>query len=88
MNPKYASQQKKEKFQQFTELERERNIGLREGGFSYSANTSSCAAEQFHSDASMEAVDRRAPKNSKNWQWETEGVVNARQSKSAPHGSE
>ena len=53
MNPKYASQQKKEKFQQFTELERERNIGLREGGFSYSANTSSCAAEQFHSDESL-----------------------------------
>ncbi|GFU33565.1 RNA-directed DNA polymerase from mobile element jockey [Trichonephila clavipes] len=29
----------------------------------------SSAAEQFHSDASLEAVDRRAPNNSKNWQW-------------------
>ncbi|GFT10412.1 transposable element Tc1 transposase [Trichonephila clavipes] len=28
-----------------------------------------CAAEQFHSDASLDAVDRKAPNNSKNWQW-------------------
>ncbi|GFS88555.1 hypothetical protein TNCV_1461741 [Trichonephila clavipes] len=33
---------------------------------------SSCAAEQFHSDASLKAVDRQAPNNSKNWQWMTE----------------
>ncbi|GFW61817.1 transposable element Tcb2 transposase [Trichonephila clavipes] len=30
-----------------------------------SRNRSSCAAEQFHSDASYKAVDRRAPNNSK-----------------------
>ncbi|GFW27991.1 hypothetical protein TNCV_768711 [Trichonephila clavipes] len=28
----------------------------------------------------MEAVDRRVPKNSKNWQWMTEGNVSARRS--------
>ncbi|GFV78040.1 hypothetical protein TNCV_1941 [Trichonephila clavipes] len=28
-------------------------------------NRSSCAAEQFHSDTSLEAVNRRAPSNSK-----------------------
>ncbi|PRD35569.1 UNVERIFIED_CONTAM: NACHT and WD repeat domain-containing protein 2 [Trichonephila clavipes] len=33
---------------------------------------SSCAAEQFHSDASLQTVDRRAPNNSKNWQCMTE----------------
>ncbi|GFX40453.1 transposable element Tcb1 transposase [Trichonephila clavipes] len=36
---------------------------------------SSCAAEEFYSDASLEAVDRRAPNNSKNWQWTTEGSL-------------
>ncbi|GFV48890.1 transposable element Tcb2 transposase [Trichonephila clavipes] len=30
---------------------------------------SSCAAVQFHSDASLEAVDRRRQNNSKNLQW-------------------
>ncbi|GFV46309.1 uncharacterized protein TNCV_3231981 [Trichonephila clavipes] len=35
---------------------------------------SSWAPEQFHINAvSSEAVDRRAPNNSKNWQWTTEG---------------
>ncbi|GFV98713.1 transposable element Tc1 transposase [Trichonephila clavipes] len=38
-----------------------------------SRNRGSCVAEQFHSDASLEAVDRRAPSNSKNWQWTAEG---------------
>ncbi|GFV01069.1 hypothetical protein TNCV_1009901 [Trichonephila clavipes] len=38
-----------------------------------SRNWSSCAAEQFHSDESLEAVDQRAPNNSKNWQWTVEG---------------
>ncbi|GFX32104.1 uncharacterized protein TNCV_4099531 [Trichonephila clavipes] len=33
-----------------------------------SSRWSSCAAEQFHGDTSLEAVDRRAPNNSKNWQ--------------------
>ncbi|GFS58582.1 NACHT and WD repeat domain-containing protein 2 [Trichonephila clavipes] len=33
---------------------------------------SSWVAKQFHSDASLEAVDRRAQNNSKNWQWTTE----------------
>ncbi|GFV83969.1 uncharacterized protein TNCV_1479711 [Trichonephila clavipes] len=48
---------------------------------------SSCAAaEQFYSDASLEAEDRRAPSNSKNWQWMTEGDFSAQQSTLAPHG--
>ena len=33
------------------------------------------AVEQFHSDASLETVDRRAPNNSKIWQWTMEGDV-------------
>ncbi|GFU65762.1 transposable element Tcb2 transposase [Trichonephila clavipes] len=53
--------------------------GLREGGFSYRA-IGACAAELFHSDASLEAVDRRALNNSKNRQWTTEGGVSARRS--------
>ncbi|GFV76788.1 uncharacterized protein TNCV_4730081 [Trichonephila clavipes] len=51
-------------------------------------NRSSCAAEQFHNDVSLEAVHRRAPNNSKNWQWTTEGDVSARRSTLAPHGGE
>ncbi|GFX62366.1 hypothetical protein TNCV_407611 [Trichonephila clavipes] len=49
---------------------------------------SSSAAEQFHSDANLEAVVRRAPNNSKNRQWTTEGDVSTRRSTPAPHGSE
>ncbi|GFW35661.1 hypothetical protein TNCV_4435121 [Trichonephila clavipes] len=45
---------------------------------------SSCAAEQFRSNASLEAVDRRALNNSKNWQWTTEGDVSARRLTPAP----
>ncbi|GFU67368.1 hypothetical protein TNCV_640681 [Trichonephila clavipes] len=74
----------KQKFQQLTEFEQGRIIGLREGGFSYSTIG---ACVHFHSDASLEAVDRRAP-NSKNWQWTTEGDVSARRSAQAPHGIE
>ncbi|GFU99568.1 uncharacterized protein TNCV_4082891 [Trichonephila clavipes] len=47
-----------------------------------------CAAEHFHSDASLESVDRRAPNNSKNWQWTTEGDVSVRRLTSAPHDGE
>ncbi|GFX87173.1 uncharacterized protein TNCV_2059441 [Trichonephila clavipes] len=35
-------------------------------------------------DASLEAVDRRAPNNSKNWQWIAAGDVSARRLTSAP----
>ncbi|GFW53963.1 hypothetical protein TNCV_1086801 [Trichonephila clavipes] len=38
-----------------------------------SRNSSSCAAEQFHSVEILEVVDRRAPNNSKSWQCTTEG---------------
>ncbi|GFT46424.1 uncharacterized protein TNCV_3645751 [Trichonephila clavipes] len=37
-----------------------------------SRNMSSFAAEQFYNDAALEAVDRRASKNSENWQWTTD----------------
>ncbi|PRD30833.1 UNVERIFIED_CONTAM: hypothetical protein NCL1_25220 [Trichonephila clavipes] len=63
----------KEKFQQLVEFER---------------RGSSCTAEQFHSDASLEAVDRRAPNNSKNWQWMMEGDVSVRRSTPASHGGD
>ncbi|GFV53213.1 hypothetical protein TNCV_1065721 [Trichonephila clavipes] len=33
------------------------------------------ALEQLHSDASLKALSRQAPNNSKNWQWMTEGDV-------------
>ena len=52
---------KGEKFQQLTEFGQWSIIGPREGVFSYRA----VAAEQFHSNESLEAVDRRAPNNSK-----------------------
>ncbi|GFS59416.1 hypothetical protein TNCV_3725531 [Trichonephila clavipes] len=45
-------------------------------------------AEQFHSDVSLNVLNQRAPNNSKNWQWTTEGDVRARRSTPAPHGSE
>ncbi|GFW30567.1 transposable element Tc1 transposase [Trichonephila clavipes] len=57
----------KEEFQKLTEFEWRRI-------FLWS-NRSPCAAEHFHSDASFE---RRAPNNSKNWQWTTEGAVSRR----------
>ncbi|GFW64683.1 transposable element Tcb1 transposase [Trichonephila clavipes] len=50
--------------------------------------SSSGAAEQFHNDESLEAVDRRPPNNSKNWQWTTQGNVSVRRSTPAPHGGE
>ncbi|GFW11547.1 uncharacterized protein TNCV_3810661 [Trichonephila clavipes] len=49
---------------------------------------SSCAAEQFHSDASLEVGNRRALNNSKNWQWMTEGDVSGRRSPPVPHAAE
>ncbi|GFW01600.1 hypothetical protein TNCV_4085151 [Trichonephila clavipes] len=44
------------------------------------SSRSSCAVEYFHCDASLQAVDPRAPNNSRNWQWTTEGDVCARRS--------
>ena len=38
---------------------------FREVGFSYRA----IAAEKFHTDVNLKRMDRRAPNNSKNWQW-------------------
>ncbi|GFV09730.1 hypothetical protein TNCV_2597851 [Trichonephila clavipes] len=53
-----------------------------------SRNRSSCAVEQFHSDASLEAVDRRVPNNSKNCQWTTEDDVSELQLTPTLHGDE
>ncbi|GFV29985.1 hypothetical protein TNCV_3100621 [Trichonephila clavipes] len=75
----------REKFQQLTGFEWGMIIGLREGGFSYRAIG---ARVQRNSYASLEAVNRRAPNNSKNWQWTTEGDVRARRSTPTPHGGE
>ncbi|GFY02562.1 hypothetical protein TNCV_3504421 [Trichonephila clavipes] len=61
----------KEKFQQLTEFEWVSVIDLGEGGISYHA-IGARVQEQLHSDASLEAVDKRAPNNSNNWQWRTE----------------
>ncbi|PRD31583.1 UNVERIFIED_CONTAM: hypothetical protein NCL1_23106 [Trichonephila clavipes] len=44
-----------------------------------------CRGKVCQSDASLEAVDRRAPNNSKNWQWSTEGDVRVRRLTPAPH---
>ena len=49
-------------------------------------NSSSCDAEQFHSDVNLKAVDRRTTNNSKNWQWKSEGDVSVRRSTPARHG--
>ncbi|GFU86544.1 hypothetical protein TNCV_4479801 [Trichonephila clavipes] len=48
----------------------------------------SCAEEQFYSDASLEAEDRRALNNSKNLQRTTEGHFRTRRSTPALHGGE
>ncbi|GFX42853.1 uncharacterized protein TNCV_5072171 [Trichonephila clavipes] len=40
-----------------------------------SRNKSSCAAEQVHSEAGLEAVDRRAPNNSETLKWTMEADV-------------
>ncbi|GFV87905.1 hypothetical protein TNCV_781871 [Trichonephila clavipes] len=54
--------QNKEKFQQLTEFERGRIIGLRERGVSYRAiNARVQRNSSTENDASSEAVDRRAP---------------------------
>ncbi|PRD29481.1 UNVERIFIED_CONTAM: hypothetical protein NCL1_29275 [Trichonephila clavipes] len=50
-----------------------------------SRNESSCAVEQFHSDASLKAVDRRVPNNSKNWQWKVRKVRSARDDQQLLH---
>ncbi|GFV56689.1 hypothetical protein TNCV_4651851 [Trichonephila clavipes] len=47
----------------------------------------SYAAEQFHSDVSLEVVDQREQNNSKKWQWTTERDVSARRSTTYPHGA-
>ncbi|GFX91887.1 hypothetical protein TNCV_3577171 [Trichonephila clavipes] len=48
---------------------------------------SSLSAEQFHIDTSLEAVEQRAPNNSKNWQWTMEGIPGAifQQDNARPH---
>ncbi|GFX08766.1 hypothetical protein TNCV_4227861 [Trichonephila clavipes] len=79
----------KEKFQQLMEFERERIIGLREGGFSYRATR---ARVKRNSSTVMRVwkqwTDEQALNNLKNWQWKTGGDVNARRSTPAPHGGE
>ncbi|GFV69504.1 hypothetical protein TNCV_2779191 [Trichonephila clavipes] len=70
-----------EKFQQLTEFEPGRIIGLREGGFSIAKQELVGSGIIPQSDVSLEAVDRRAPSNSNNWQWTTEGDVSVRRSK-------
>ncbi|GFT29050.1 transposable element Tc1 transposase [Trichonephila clavipes] len=62
----------KEKFKQLTEFEQGRIIGLREGGFSCHAIGFRVQWNSFTVNASLAAMDRRAPNNSKNWQWTTE----------------
>ena len=56
--------------------------------FFLSRISNSCAVEQFHSDVSLEALVRRAPGNSKNWKWRTEGYLSSRQFQPVPHGGE
>ncbi|GFW28341.1 hypothetical protein TNCV_4640071 [Trichonephila clavipes] len=51
---------------------------LQRRGIFMSRSSSSCAAEQFHSDASFEAVNRRPPGNSKNWKRTTESDISVR----------
>ncbi|GFT74079.1 uncharacterized protein TNCV_3708011 [Trichonephila clavipes] len=78
----------KEKFQQLTEFERGRIIGLREGGFSYNALG---ARVQRKSSTVMrvwkEWTDERT-EHFENWQWTTEGDVSARRLTPVLHGSE
>ncbi|GFU95420.1 uncharacterized protein TNCV_4787551 [Trichonephila clavipes] len=70
----------KDKFQQLTEFERGDDYRSSRRRILISRNSSSCAAEQFHNDASLEEVEQQAPNNSKNWQWTMEGNVSVRRS--------
>ena len=66
------------------ESELGRLISLREVGFSYQAVA-------VHESSTVMRVWKqhwRAPNNSINWQWATEGDVGARRSTLAPHGDE
>ncbi|GFX26121.1 hypothetical protein TNCV_2274611 [Trichonephila clavipes] len=65
-----------------------RNVSSQRMAASVVMSIASSWAEQFHSDASLEKVDRRVPNKSKNWQWTMECVVSARQSTPVPHGGE
>ncbi|GFX23596.1 uncharacterized protein TNCV_3770691 [Trichonephila clavipes] len=78
----------KDKFQQRTEFKRGKIIGPSRRRIFLSRNRNSCTVEPFHSDASLEAVDQRAPNNSKNWPWKTEKDVSALRSTPAPHDGE
>ncbi|GFX17109.1 uncharacterized protein TNCV_4266351 [Trichonephila clavipes] len=72
----------KEKFQQLTEFERGKNIGLREG-FSYHAIG---ACVQRNSSIVMRVLKQWTGEHrTKNWQWTTEGGVSARRSTPATH---
>ncbi|GFU97465.1 hypothetical protein TNCV_1913201 [Trichonephila clavipes] len=44
--------------------------------------------EQLQGFASLEAVDRRPPNKSENWQLTTEGDISVRRSTPAPHSGE
>ncbi|GFY06178.1 hypothetical protein TNCV_3108571 [Trichonephila clavipes] len=78
----------KEKFNNFRGLNRVEDYRLSRRRIFLSRNRSSYAVEQFQSEANWEAMDRRAPNNSKNWQRTTEDDVRAGQSTPAPHGGE
>ncbi|GFW91246.1 uncharacterized protein TNCV_736611 [Trichonephila clavipes] len=54
-----SPRQNKEKFQQLTEFKRGEYYQPSRRRIFISRNRSSCAAEQFHSDASLEAMDRQ-----------------------------
>ncbi|GFW40336.1 uncharacterized protein TNCV_1018941 [Trichonephila clavipes] len=80
------SRRNKELFQQLTEFEWGKDYRPSRRRIFLMRNKSLCAVEQFHSDVSLEVVERRALKNSMNWQWMTEGDVSVRRLTPATHG--
>ncbi|GFY04011.1 uncharacterized protein TNCV_1197891 [Trichonephila clavipes] len=63
----------KENIQQIMEFERGEDYRPSRKRIFLSCNRGSCAAEQFHSNASLESLDQQAPNNSKNGSGQSKG---------------
>ena len=68
MRPKYASTMEEGEIPLTYEVLSGKNYHPLRRGIFLSQNSGLCVVEQFHSDASFEAVNRQAPNDSKNWQ--------------------
>ena len=85
MRSKYTSMMEEEEILTIYRVWTEEDYQLSRRRIFLLCKSSSCAAEQFHSDVSLEAVEWRVPNNLKNWQWTREGDVSRWLLTPAPH---